>query len=98
MRLVVAFAFFALYGLAQDAGFTGDWLVTLDLYGSPTYVRWKVEQKNGHYTTRFFGFNLDGTVKGDAIEFTCTQKEDGEEKPCGKASATRSGDEMRGAG
>lgn len=98
MRLVVLFALFSAYGLAQNAGFSGDWLVTLDLYGTPQYSRWKIEQKNGHYTTRFFGFDLDGTAAGNTIEFTCTQKEDERVKPCGKATGTLSGDEMRGSG
>ena len=98
MKCFVMLGAFATLAFAQDAGFTGDWFVTFDLYGTPEYVRWKMEQKNGHYTTRFFGFNLEGTAHGDSIEFTCTRKSDDSVKPCGRATATRSGDEMQGSG
>lgn len=101
MKLTLGLLFaglFVICGLAEERGFSGEWLVTLDLYGTPTYARWKVTEKDGHYKTHFFGFDLDGTVKGDSIEFTCTQDEDGAVKPCGKAVGALSGDEMRGSG
>jgi acetamidase/formamidase len=98
MRSLVLFGLFAICGFAQNADFSGEWLVTLDAFGSPNYLRWKVAQKDDHYTTRFFGFDLDGIVKGNTIEFTCTRKEDDTVKPCGKSTATLSGDEMRGSG
>ena len=98
MRIVVVLALFAVSLLAQDAGISGDWLVTFDLYGTPNYVRWKVEQNNGRYSTKFFGMNLSGTMNGNTIDFTCTRKEDDTEKACGKATGTLSGNELHGTG
>ena len=98
MRTLIVSGLFAITALAQNAGPTGDWLVTLDLYGSPMYARWKIEQKGDHYTTRFFGFNLEGAMTGNTIEFNCTRKDGDAVKPCGKVTATQSGDEMSGKG
>ena len=56
-----------------------------------------MQEKNGHYIAWFWSFRLDGTAHGNSIEFACT-REDDSVKPCGKATATRSSDEMRGVG
>ena len=98
MRLFAAVAMFAVSAFAQDAGFSGAWLVTLDLYGSTEYARWKIESKDGHYTTSYFGYDLDGVANGNDIEFTCTQKDNDEVKPCGKTTGKLSGDDMQGSG
>jgi acetamidase/formamidase len=98
MRLFAFLGVLTLSAVAQDRGLTGDWLVTFNLYGSPEYARWNFENKDGHYTVRFFGMQLDAAVDGNRIQFSCTEKHEDNIKDCGKLTGIRAGDEIRGSG
>src|ERR1700730_7302906 len=83
---------------AQSADLAGDWMLTMNRFGQPDYMRWKLESKDGRYVGKFWGLQLDGTIKGNTIEFACSYKENDETKPCGKMTGTITGDQMQGDG
>lgn len=97
MKLLVA-VLLALPMFAQSADFAGDWVLTITRFGEPNYLRWKLESKDGHYTGRFFGMQMEGTPHGNTIEFACTYEENEESKDCGKMTGTLNGDQLQGDG
>lgn len=100
MRLISAFLIFLASSVAQMSDVKGEWVVTVVRFGEPDYTRLHLEYKNGHYIGKIWGdVQLDGVVKGRAIEFQFIYKEeDKQEKPCGSLSVSTSGKEMKGQG
>ncbi|MGI8741919.1 MAG: acetamidase/formamidase family protein [Bryobacteraceae bacterium] len=97
MKLAAALLM-ALPVFAQSTNLAGDWALTIVRFGEPNYLRWKIESKDGHYSGRFFGMQMDGTAHGNTIEFACTYKEDDETKECGKLTGKINAEELRGDG
>src|SRR6266508_1828869 len=70
--------------VAQNADLSGGWIVNINRFGEPDYSRLNLEAKEGHYRGKLWGdVQLDGIVKGDAIEFQCSHEEDKQTKVCG---------------
>lgn len=44
------------------------------------------------------GVQVDGTVKGNTVEFACSFKENDQTKPLGKLTGIVAGDQMQGSG
>ena len=99
MRLICTLAFLCAAISAQTPDLTGDWLLTLTIYGEPDVMRLKLEPKEGGVTGKIWGgVKLDGAVNGSTVEFKCSYEEDKETKSCGSVSATVANGEMKGAG
>jgi amidase len=99
MRFAIAFLMYCV-SVAQTTDVKGDWVVNIVRFGEPDYTRLNLESKNGHYIGKIWGdVQLDGVLKGSAVEFQCTYKEeDKQEKSCGSLSVSASGNEMQGQG
>lgn len=99
MRPICTLAFFCATVVAQPPDLTGDWLLTLTVYGEPDVMRLKLEPKDKGITGKIWGgVKLDGAVNGSAIEFKCSYEEDKETKSCGSISATIANGEIKGSG
>ena len=99
MRLAAAFLIYCGVSFTQTTDIKGDWIVTIVRFGEPDYTRLNLESQNGHYIGKIWGgVQLDGVLKGNAIEFQCGYKEDEKQKSCGSVSLSLSGSEMRGQG
>ena len=49
--------------------FSGHWLVTADLHGTPIYGRLDIEQQGQKITGQFYGDKFEGSLDGNAIHF-----------------------------
>ncbi|MGI9071040.1 MAG: acetamidase/formamidase family protein [Bryobacteraceae bacterium] len=100
MRFAIAFLMYCGASLAQTTDVKGDWVVNIVRFGEPDYTRLNLESKNGHYIGKIWGdVQLDGVLKGAAIEFQCTYKEENkQEKSSGNLSVSTSANEMHGQG
>ncbi len=99
MRFTIAFLICCSVSVAQMPDVKGDWVVTVVRFGEPDYTRLNLESKNGHYIGKIWGnVQLDGVVKGNAIELQCSYEEDKQQKSCGSLSVSASENEMNGQG
>ena len=98
MLCIVAFLLSCGLSVAQTNDLAGSWVVTIIRFGEPEYARLNLESKDGHYIGKVGGAQLDGVLKGDAIEFQCSHEEDQEKKSCGSLLASLSGNELKGQG
>ncbi|HXC95994.1 MAG TPA: acetamidase/formamidase family protein [Edaphobacter sp.] len=62
---------------AQSPQFTGNWIVTADLFSTPIYARFTLDQKGDKLTGNFNGDKLEGTVTGNSIHFVSKDDEGG---------------------
>ena len=62
---------------AQAPQFTGNWIVTADLFNTPIYARFTLEQQGDKLTGNFNGDKLEGTVTGNQIHFVSKDNEGG---------------------
>ncbi len=62
---------------AQTPQFTGNWIVTADLFGTPIYARFTLDQQGDKLTGNFNGDKLEGTVTGNQIHFVSKDDEGG---------------------
>jgi amidase len=62
---------------AQTPQFTGSWIVTTELFGTPIYGRITLEQQGNKLTGNFNGDKLEGTVTGNQINFVSKDNESG---------------------
>jgi hypothetical protein len=72
---------------------TGRWLVNTDFYGTPQYFQMELTQQGESLTGEFSGDKLEGTVRGNAIEFLAKDTEGGSED----AKATLAGATLTGS-
>lgn len=99
MRPICTLALFCATVAAQTPDLTGDWLLTLTVYGEPDVMRLKLEPKENGITGKIWGnVKLDGAISGSVVEFKCSYEDDKETKSCGSISATIAKDEIKGAG
>ena len=62
---------------AQTPQFTGNWIVSTDLFGTPIYSRFTLDQQGDKLTGNFNGDKLEGTVTGNHIHFVSKDDEGG---------------------
>ncbi|MGD0445841.1 MAG: hypothetical protein ABSA39_18055 [Edaphobacter sp.] len=62
---------------AQNQPFTGNWIVSTDLFGTPIYARFTLDQQGDKLTGNFNGDKLEGTVTGNQIHFVSKDDEGG---------------------
>ncbi len=62
---------------AQNQPFTGNWIVTADVFNTPIYARFTLDQQGDKLTGNFNGDKLEGTVTGDQIHFVSKDNEGG---------------------
>jgi len=74
------------------AGLTGRWVATVDFFGTPSYFKLELTQQGDALTGDFSGDKLEGTVRGDTVEFLAKDTEGGSEQ----VKATRSGGALSG--
>lgn len=99
MRLVCIFLLLCAALAAQAPNPSGDWIVTLNIYGEPNVMRLKLEPSGAGVSGKIWGdVQFDGTVTGSVIEFKCSHEQDNARKSCGQFSATLSADAMTGTG
>src|SRR5271170_6140946 len=61
----------------QNQPFTGDWIVTADVFATPIYARFTLDQQGDKLTGNFNGDKLEGTVSGNQIHFVSKDNEGG---------------------
>lgn len=61
-------------------GLTGRWVVTTDLYGTPLYFQLQLTQQGEALSGEFVGDKLEGTVRGNAIQFVARHDDGGSEE------------------
>jgi amidase len=66
---VCLLALTTLPAIAQIPQFTGTWIVSVDLFGTPIYTRITLDQQGDKLTGKFNGDKLEGTVTGNQIHF-----------------------------
>ena len=66
---------------ADDArpALTGRWIVNTDFYGTPQYFKMELTQQGDALTGEFSGDKLEGTVRGNAVQFLAKDTEGGTE-------------------
>jgi acetamidase/formamidase len=74
------------------AGLTGKWVATVDYFGTPSYYKLELTQQGDALTGDFSGDKLEGTVRGDTVEFLAKDTEGGTEQ----VTATLSGGALSG--
>src|ERR1700679_1653063 len=80
IRTAATAAFLALAILpvtAQTPQFTGNWIVTADVFGTPIYARFTLDQQGDKVTGNFNGDKLEGTVTGNQLHFVSKDNEGG---------------------
>ena len=79
IRTAAAFllALATLAATAQNQQFTGNWIVTADVFGTPIYARITLNQQGDKLTGNFNGDKLEGTVTGTQIHFVSKDNEGG---------------------
>jgi len=80
IRTAAAIALFALAILpatAQTPQFTGNWIVTADVFGTPIYARITLDRQGDKLTGNFNGDKLEGTVTGNQLHFVSKDNEGG---------------------
>jgi amidase len=63
--------------IAQTPQFTGSWIVTADVFSTPIYGRFTLDQQGDKLTGNFNGDKLEGTVTGNQIHFVSKDDEAG---------------------
>jgi len=61
----------------QTPQFTGTWIVSVDLFGTPIYTRITLDQQGDKLTGNFNGDKLEGAVTGNQIHFVSKDNEGG---------------------
>jgi acetamidase/formamidase len=74
---VCLLALATLTAIAQTPQFTGNWIVTADLFGTPINARFVLDQQGDKLTGNFNGDKLEGTVTGNQIHFVSKDNEGG---------------------
>ncbi len=66
-------------GKVADAAepFSGHWLVTADLHGTPIYGRLDIEQQGPKITGEYYGDKFEGSLDGGAIHFVAKDNSGG---------------------
>ena len=75
------------------ASLTGRWIVTVDLYGTPQPYALELTQQGDTLSGNFAGDKLEGTVRGDTVQFLAKDTEGGSED----AKATLAGTTLTGS-
>ena len=60
--------------LAQQpqAGISGKWIMTADIFGSPTYLTMELKQEGDKLSGTYTGDKFEGTVSGDGFHLLAT--------------------------
>jgi hypothetical protein len=63
-----------------DAQLAGRWMLTVDLWGTPSYYKLELTQQGNAISGDFGGDKLDGTVRGNTVEFLAKDSDGGTEQ------------------
>jgi acetamidase/formamidase len=80
---------------AAPKGLSGRWVVSVDFFGTPQYFKLQLTQQGDALSGDLDGDKLEGTVRGDAVQFLAKETEGGSEEAKatlgGGASGTMNG-------
>ena len=93
LAVVVCLLGCAASGMAQEQSLTGNWLATVDFYGSPLYWKMELKQEGEKITGDFSGDKVEGTYAGGKLHFVAKDPQGGSEE----LTATVVNDQINGA-
>lgn len=67
-------------GMAQEQSLTGNWMATVDFYGSPLYWKMELKQDGEKITGDFSGDKVEGTYAAGKLHFLAKDTHDGSEE------------------